>query len=394
MAYLRDITLTNTTGAEPMIGPFGEVLMGHKMDDVVVSFEYPFYNTTYDLQSASLTGDGAASVASSLLTVSSTTGTAKVSSKESVRYRPGHTGFIDMTASFSGAGTGYIGGFDASDGFIIRVINGALSVGYRRSGVDTFITAANFNGEDISALDLTKINIFRVIFGYLGVANPTFMVKLGKWRVIHQIPTENTLTTTHVGNPSFPVSVETSGAMSIKSASWNAGTINGSDTWGARFFEFGGSGTLSSTNLLTLTNFRNKTTYKTVSNKVKASLLRYKFFVDSPVSGTGTVEFKITRNATLSGTPSYTDIDADNSVMEYDTTATYLSGGQNIFTDWVGYASGTAPSAPTTGGDSSEVAQSFGLYLLPGESATITAQNVDGTSNVTVRAVFNWIELF
>jgi archaellum component FlaF (FlaF/FlaG flagellin family) len=38
-------------------------------------------------------------------------------------------------------------------------------------------------------------------------------------------------------------------------------------------------------------------------------------------------------------------------------------------------------------------AEKLGLYLLPGDSVTITAQNVAGETTVGVRVAFNWTEL-
>lgn len=381
--------------SEAVVGVFGELLIGHKVDDIVVTFKYPYYNTDFDMKTAVVTGDGAVAVSDSMLSVSSTTGTAQAETLNSVRYRAGHTGFIDFTSSFTGSGEGWAGGFDDGDGFFIHLDNGVASVGRRRGETDTEVLESSWNG-DISPddIDWSKINIFRIIYGYLGVANAVFQIRLNGWKTLHIMETEGQLTTTTVANPTFPVRLKTSGAMAIKVGSINAGTLNGSDIFGARYFSFSGSKTLSGTTLANVANFHNKTTYKTVANKVKASLLRLKIFVDAPADGTGTVQFKIIKGGTFTGTPSYTDVDANNSVIEYDTTVTYASGGKEIYTDWVGYSASNSNAGADLSGHDDFDTENLGLYLLPNEHVCITAQNVAGSTNVTVRVVFNWIELF
>lgn len=389
--------ITSSTGQEPLIGVFGEILTGKKKDDVNVKFIYPFYNTTYDLQPLENTGDGNAVVSGGLLTVSSTTGTALVQSKNAVRYRSGHTGFGDFTASFVGDGTGEIGLFDDQDGFKIRVVNGVMSVLRKKGGADfNVVSQENFNGfVDFTKLDLTKINIFRIVFGYLGVANCQFLVRQdNKWKLLHYLTTENLLGGTTVNNPNFPISVATSGAMVVKSASWNGGVLDGADLneAGSRYFSSNITETLATTTLATMGTFRNKATYKTLNNKVKAKLLKANFFIDPPESGNGVVEIKVIKNAII-GTPTWSDVDVDNSVIERDNTANYTSGGQTILTEWLPYSSATGNN-PKSGGLNDFNAEQLGLFLLPGEIATITAQNVVGNTNVNVRVSFNWIELF
>lgn len=389
------ISIKSHDGSEAMIGVFGELLIGHKVDDIVVTFKYPYYNTAFDMKTAVVTGDGAVTASDSVLSVSSTTGTAQAETLNSVRYRAGHTGFVDFTASFTGAGEGWAGGFDSEDGFFIHLDNGVASVGRRRATVDTEISETLWNG-DVSPddVDWSKINIFRILYGYLGTANAVFQIRLNGWKTLHIMETEGQLTTTTVANPTFPVRLRTEGTMAIKVGSINAGTINGSEIYGSRYFSFSGSKTLSGTTLANIAHFHNKTTYKTVTNKVKATLLRYKFFVDAPADGTGTVQFKIIKGGVFTGTPSYTDIDTNNSVIEYDTATTYASGGKEILTDWVGYSATQATSGADHGGNGEAITENLGLYLLPDEHVCMTAQNVSGNTNVTVRVVFNWIELF
>jgi len=385
--------------------PFGELNAEARADDVNVQFQYPFYNTEFDLNPAVTAGGATATVANGYLQLTSGVGgSVAVTSKNSIRYRPGHSGYAQFTASFVGAGVGSCGVWSpGQDGFFIRVSNGVPSLGYEKGGVEVVTTAVPrqagvtlFTGGTIPTelIDWTKINIFRIMFGYLGVANPVYQIKLnGRWYTLGTIQTEGKLTATHISNPVLPIGFRAAGVMTIRTASWNGGKLGDSDIVGARFFASNSSRTLSTTTLATVGTFRNKATYKTVTNRVKAKLVRYSLFVDAPATGQGTVEVIIRKNAVTAGVPTWVDVDADNSVMEVDTVATYASGGRSIFIAHVGYSGGAGPASASSGVNDQN-ALDFGLFLLPGETATITAQNVAGTQNVTVRVVFNWIELF
>ena len=380
--------------------PFGELLAEPKYSDVTVNFHYPFYNTEFDMRPAVIVGGATATVADGYLElVSATAESVTCSSKNAIRYIAGHSGFAQFTASFSGTGIGTIGAWEAGeDGFFIRVENGQLQLGYEKDGSGIVVEplGRTFHGGTIPVdlIDLTSINIFRILFGYLGVANPVYEIKLnGRWYVLGTIQTEGKLQSTHITNPVLPITIQAQGDMEMRTASWSGGRVGGAEFEGARFFSAVQTETLSGTNLGTVGTFRNKTTYKTLSNRVKAKLLRYSFHVDAPATGSGTVQIRIIKNAVTTGIPVWNDIDADNSVIEADTVANYDSGGRVILISHVGYSAGGG-NVPDQGGTSDQDANSYGLFLLPGETATITVQNVAGTQNVTTRIVFNWIELF
>jgi len=381
---------------DALVGIFGEQLTGFKRDDINIEFIYPNYNTQFDMRPKVLTGDGYINNVNSELQVGSiAAGSALAQSKDSVRYRAGHTGFCAFTASFKEDGMQYIGPVDTTEGFFIKRTAGVMSVGRRKGGVDYEVSIDKWNGEAfLHDIDFSKINIFQVVFGYLGVASPIFMIRKGTWQIMHTLNTEGILNETTVGNPNFPITSYAENGGEIRSASWNAGVIAGTEGQvGDRFFAFKTSALLSGAALNTIGTFRNMSTFQTVSNKIKASLLRYEFHIDAPNSGFGTVEFLIRKNAVLSGTPSYSPVDNGESVLEIDGVGQYSSGGKLIFPDYVGYSSsGGAGSGSRISGSGQADSSNFGLYLLPGETATVTAQNVNGATNVVVRVIFNWVE--
>ena len=384
--------LSGPSGNKSVIGIFGEQMTGEFVSDIALSFDTEI-NLTYDLKT-SVTGDGAVSNADSFVICTSTSGTAEVSTIKSTRYRAGHTGVIRFTASFTGNGTGYVGGFSADTGFYVKRHGGRSFFGYRNGNKETEVPiSGTIDAFNTDSIDYEKLNIFEIQYGYLGVASPILMFYApGAGRVkIADIRTQGLLFSTHIKSPYFPVSMKSDGAMVVKSSSWAAGYIGTAFEVGqGRPFHFSNGGhTVAGTAITTIGNFRASETYNGNPTRKAARLVSFNFFVDSPGSGSGVVEFKIIKNATLSGTPSYTDVSAGNSIMQLDSTAAYDSGGIQSETSWVGYI-----SANRSGGTGSTVidASRVGLVAYPGDVFTITAQNVDGTSTVIVRTKFNWEE--
>lgn len=407
------ILLSDRAGNSGFIGSFGEQLTGRKLSDISIQFQYNALNTQFDLNATAtaVTGDGVNTATGSYAQASSaTTGTATIQSRDFLRYRPGHTGYADFTAYFSGTGTGEAGPHDDNDGFKLKVTNGVASFCYLKGGVETgSVSQSSWNGNaDLSNIEWDKLNIFRITFGYLGVANPTLWIKKDTWQVLTTLKTEGTLTGTHVNNPVFPMRIKATNGATVRAGSWDAGTMGAESVPGQRPFHFPvtqvingtaaeqGEALLVSTNVNTVALFRSKTTFQGIANKVKTRLLSYAFHVDIPAGNvTGTVIFQIVGNPTLSGAASYSDINTASSVMEYDHTngtgaSVNATLGSPIITDIVEY------TGSNRGGSTSDVkidAERIGATGYPGDVFAIVAKDLDG-NGVTVRCILNWEELF
>ena len=383
------------------VWPFGETLTGSKRDDISIQYQYPFVNTSFDFRAPVTTGDGAVVQADSLLQLSATTGTAEVESIDATSYRPGHSGFIDFTASFTGSGKAIIGGKGA---FQIRYDNGALSFGYVKGGEFVGVPV------DTTGLHLDKLNIWRIIYGYLGVANPVLMVKRGIYRTVATVQTEGEIDSTHVDDPNFPAFHRVEGACVLKSGSFAAGVIDDGESVGFRSFVFpntpisDGAGvdqgdvTLVGSVVSTLAVFRNKLEYQARTNTVRAFLSLWTVYVESPATGAGDVVFQVITNPTLSGTPTYASIDADSSVIEVDHTAgtgasvTYASGGRVILQTQLPYAAGQG-NRPGAASFTATEASQLGASLAAGDTLVIVAKDKDG-NGVVVRSSIGWRERF
>ena len=404
----------------PLIGSFSETVVWSKRDDISVQFQYDQLNTDFDLNSTAtaVTWDGANTATGSYAQASSaTTGTATIQSRDSIRYKPWHTGFADFTAYFSWTGTWYAWPHDDEDGFALKVVNGNLSFGYIKWWVETgssgaagFDDQANWNwGYDLTSIDLETLNIFRVTFWYLGVANPTLWIKKDKWHVLHVVKTEWTLTGTHVNDPVFPMRIQAINGMTIRSWSWNGWSIgSGKEIIWSRPFTFPNtivtSGawllqwevTLSGTTVSTLAIFNSKTTFQWKTNKVKTRLLAYEFHVNIPWGNVvWEVVFQIVKVNTLSWTASYTDINTWNSVMEYDhTVSTWASvtvtDATPIITKHIQYVWSNKGGTVWT---ASINAESIWAVAYAWETFAILAKDSWG-NNVEVWFDLNWEELF
>lgn len=419
MSITRKKISIDSNLSEAINGIFGEQLAEARQDDASVQFQYDYYDEQFDVKPEAVTGDGTTTVTDGLATVSSAaTGTAMRSSRDSIRYNAGHTGYAYMTALFDGAGVGRVGPVDDLDGFVLQVSNGSASFGYVKSGVDKGSLGVNgldnqsaWNGNfDVSNLDLSKENIFFITFGYLGVANPTLWVKKGQWYVLHTVETEGVLTSTHVDMPVFPISIYAENGMTVKSGSWVGGTVGGRCATGGRGFAFPnilvsgigavtqGQMALAANTTGTVAIFHSKVLFHGKHNHVKSRLIGYDFHVDIPAgTQTGTTIFQLVGVQTLSGTPTYQDINTISSVLEYDHdniagtgASVSVTAGVPIITrnlEWVGANKGGSSA------DATVDAESIGAFAYEDDTFAIVAKNIGGSA-VIVRVTLNWEELF
>jgi len=315
------------------IWPFGETMTGYKVDDITLQFQYPFINEDFDFRPPVITGDGVVQQSNSMLQVSSVTGSASVKSRSLTSYRPGHSGYIDFTAMFSGTGQAIVGGDDAFQ-----------------------------------------------------------------------------LQSTHLDDPNFAAVYETSGDCTLSSGSFAAGTIGAERTTGFRTFSFpsspivGGVGldegdvSLTGSDVLTIAIIRSKDVYQTIDNSVAAFLYRWENYANSPDTGAGEVVFQIILNPILTGTPTYTDIDTQNSTLQIDHTAgtgasvSYSSGGRVILQKQIPYLAGQG-NKPGVGTFSAIEAEQIGAILTAGDTICIVAKDKGG-NGVDVRTSLSWRERF
>ena len=206
----------------------------------------------------------------------------------------------------------------------------------------------------------------------------------------------------------FPISIRAENGMEVRSGSWNGGTLGQSSEIGSRTFTFPhtfivdgttaelGEVTLTGTDVATVALFRSRDIYQSKPNKVKARLIAYEFHVDTPSGGvTDTVLFKIVSVESLSGTPTYIPIDANNSIIEYDSVAgtgstIKATAGIPLISGAINYVGSNKGGSV---GGSIVDAEKLGAFAYAGDQLAILAKDLGG-NGVTVRVSLTWEELF
>jgi hypothetical protein len=392
--YTHATVLRDRSGNAASVGVFGELLTGSSHSHVEVAFSYPVIDTNFDVDAPVTTGDGTITNTTGVLVASSTTGTASLTSKKHILYKPGHTSYARFTLAASGAGAAEAGVRNANgDKFSVKIANNVLSFIRARAGVATEVLSSNFNGQySVGNLTLTNVNIFEIRWGFLGVADPQLWVfgpNGGGWQLLHVERTAGNLTTSHVQIPSFNIFISSTGAMTAKTISWNGGSYGGDDSVGARYFQHAASKTLTTTDETTVMHYKVKDTYQGLTNMLIAQAIRVAFFCGASAANYGTVEFRIYGNATTTGVSAPVDINTMSSGVQYDPGLSYSSGGVLLYTDWAGY---TGANKAAGVGAAVFNARDLGLFGHASDTFTVTAKLVEGSDVVVVRSAFNWVE--
>ena len=258
-AVLDEIELDTTSISRVLntaTDSFGHIIIGDINNDIDVQF----YRATSDSNLSNIITEteangGTASRSNGMATFATTTTSnsrAKGVSLVPVVYTAGSEVYMIFTAAFPTA-TGGTGSYrriglynDLTDGFFIGYeTTGTFGVSLLRGASITTTLKANFSNDTLvggagslftragtpEAIDLTKLNIFRIRFGWLGSAPIKFEVMSpdGHWVTFHTISQPNLAALPSINTADLyatcDVATGTSGnAQSILSNCWGAGT--------------------------------------------------------------------------------------------------------------------------------------------------------------------------
>jgi hypothetical protein len=397
MEEIDRIRLVDKEDNEVLVTKFGQMLTATRHDDILVRFEYG--NSDLDVV---LDSSGSATVTNSNSLSTITTGIevsqAKITSLAHVTYHPGHEIETYFTCGFNpGTDSGsYLraGIHDDNDGFYIGYNGSSFGVAKRTGGVTTFIEQADFNGDTVDgsggrgnrsqfSLDTSKINIYRITYGWLGAAPISFAVYGGQdrgWLTMHIVDNINLSIVPTTESPSNHIRMEagrtaSSGSIiSMFTASWNAASTGTRNGIGSRFFtqDFEITAAANTTNYVG--TIRNNPTHLTKENKVRTELTFFGIATD----GSKNQKTRLVKNASLTGA-NYTEKDANNSVSSYDISAT-ISGGVTQMTF-------PMQKIDTLSFDATEQK----IELFPGETLSITTR---GSAASTISMSLRWKEVF
>jgi hypothetical protein len=133
------------------------------------------------------------------------------------------------------------------------------------------------------------------------------------------------------------------------------------------------SSTLAVTAEASLFHIRNKPTIASVNNRVRMILKQISVGNDA----NALAFVRIYSGATLAGTPTWTNINGDNSVAEVDTVQTYTSGGRLLFEGVVGKDLGQVFDL-----------DSLDIEISPNEIITVTAEQGGASSDISTALIW------
>jgi hypothetical protein len=281
-------------------------------------------------------------------------------------------------------------------------LSGTTAVGtfaQTKAGVastDTFIPQSSWNSDKLDGtgasgltIDPTKFNVYQIGIQYLGAGTVQFKVMLcpigsnnPTWYTVHVIKNPNTLTTTHIGNPSFPFTTAAYSAgsttnLSIKNGSF-AGFIEGYKYHhGPRFSYFNQLTTVGSTNYQALFTVMNSRYFAGRANQTVINIIS----ASGALKHTSPCIFYLLRNATLNGNPNFSQY-ASNSAALFDNTATTVNVTSNDQIIWSSHLGDTGEFDHHFNGGGSEE-----LTIQPGEWYTLAAKSTTGTPSYVTGSI-------
>jgi hypothetical protein len=342
-------TQTLTISTKSSTAENAVVTLGGTPFNVAVTNGASTVTTAYEISQGTYTGWKAEAVGSTVIFVADSVG--------------------NKTGTFSITGTTVVGAFvETKAGVAVT---------------ETFIPQTAWNGDTCDGngssrfvLDTTKLNVYQINIQYLGAGTIEFRIEVpfgqnnADFILVHTLQLPNTLTTTSMGNPSFPFtmsaySMGSTTNLTVKAGSF-AGFIEGVKKLnGPRFSYYNQSSSVGSANLTALFTTRNTRYYGGRSNQAVVNLIS----IAGAVKHTSPVTFYVIRNATLAGSPNFASY-STSSCTYWDTTATtctYSNNDQVVFTAQLG--------------DTGNFLFSFidDITLQPGETITIAAKAVTGS---------------
>jgi len=230
---------------------------------------------------------------------------------------------------------------------------------------------ANWTRSKAPWLDVTKGNLYRVEFAYLGYGPMKFYIMnpdLLEWELVHVIKWPNTKQGTNLGNPSLRVgwacaSLGSTTNIDLYGASGMAALQGDSKAEYRTFAAIGNNASVSTETQILSVKVRSSFGDKNNQAVVRPAI---SFATDS----TKGMIFKVYLNATVAGTTDHQYIDQTQSVCLYDTAGTTVSGGRLIAAYVVG-----------PNGSRSVNADDLGITLAARDELTVTGQVVSGAAS-------------
>lgn len=239
-----DININN----QGLIDTFGKLMTSQSFNDIDDQF---FRDNPNNILTVTTAGGGTAQGLSGyahFATSTGATGSVTAVSLDKTHYHSGGEIYAMWASAFLDGGVATsvqrVGLFDTSNGFFIGYENTSFGLTLRNNGVDTTTAQASFNVDTLTggstsqftsngtpvALDPTKLNVYRIRFGWLGSASVKFEILSpdGGWVLFNIIRVPNTSATPSIANADLPMTLQvtkTAGAtdLNVNLTCWGAG---------------------------------------------------------------------------------------------------------------------------------------------------------------------------
>jgi hypothetical protein len=342
------------------------------------------------------TGTGSTSHNANTSTVSMTVGTASGDQviRETKRvfvYQPGKSLLILNTFVMNPAKTGLrqrVGFFGANNGIFIELDGTTVNLVERSyvtgSIVETKVAQANWNGDKLNGtgesgltLDLTKAQIFWIDIEWLGAGSSRcgFIIN-GKYYVAHTFHHANIIDSVYLSTATLPIRYEITNTATTASSSTLKQICSTVLSEGG-FERKVAPQVIRMTGVTSVgTSFEPLITMRLASDRLDAAVLLNKY--SATTINNALYEIALIKNATLTGA-SYNTSDFSN--IDYDVTATALSGGTIMRSEYVNNTNQASSQLDVNG------SYNFGLQLgrtIAGVSDTFTlaARVTSGSADI------------
>jgi hypothetical protein len=378
---------------------FGAIQIGEPVPVIQTDFIYNINTDLFDTSNSY--GGGTVTTSNSICSIA--TGTTAgwkggdLRTKKRIRYRPGQGLEVLFSATFTSplansyqkAGVGEIG----QDGFWFVYEETNFGILHTKNTSNTFIDQSNWNIDVMDGsssvsnpsgitLDPTKGNVYKIQYQWLGYGAITFLIEhpeTGGFTPVHRIEYANANTAPSILNPSLQISFATESSPAVTTdivvkTSSIAAFVQGPVIPIGPTNSIDNTKTIAASTLTNILTIQNKSTYQSLTNVIPIILQTISIGTD--LSKVGII--RVIKNATLGGTPSYTDISTNTSVVSYDVAGTTVTGGTTILTYNLGKTDGATA-----------IIKELGLELDPGDTLTFAAYST-GTGDVA--ASVTWLE--
>lgn len=383
-----DSISSDVAGNKSFNGIFGSQLVAQRNPYLSTSFFYPVRSNRINDKSVNL---GNLTYDNNLFVINSGASTSSigyVETKDIIRYRAGRDAEAMFTTIFDTPIDGssqHVGIFSENDGFYIGYNNTDFVVAHKKGGASFTVKQADFNldtldgnGNSDFVLNKQNINIYRINYGYLGIAPVIFSVYGGHeqgWVPFHVIDLSNKQSVTHIDNPYLPVAGKVANTtnntnINVKIGSIYAGVFDGgggnSPDSTSREESLRIAGTTTETGETPVVTVHNKNLFNGKKNYIKSILL----YLSATTDGNKAVTLSVKKLTTTPTGGTWKDVGTDESILEYSTDTTVdLTDAELLFPKEMGKV------------DSFDsFVQNLNLSLYPDEYAVFTLNSTQVTT--------------